>query len=167
MVEPLQLDLRREEALNEYYAVQAAVRAYDDKSFQIKSWSVTVTVTSIGAAFTSGGGPNLFLAGPELLAFRIVDGLWKSYQIVWLARGATLEQLLSSGDFSAYRGPGIHASFHRHFKSRLVWLRLAPSMLRSNVFLPHMPLALTTMALYWQAYDFAGLRELLSRLPVS
>ena len=94
------IGLRREEALNEYYAVQAAVRADDDKRFQIKSWSVTVTVTSLARRYFRRRAKSLSRWPGASLVFWIVDGLWKSYQIVWLAKGATLEQLLSSGDLS-------------------------------------------------------------------
>lgn len=149
---------RRDEALREYYAVQSAVDAFDSRSFQIKSWSVTVSTAAVGAALTPTGGPDLYLAAViASIAFWLVDGLWKSFQVIWLKRGNALEELITQGDLSLYTGPQIHVFFRKHFKRWNSWLRLIPCMLKANVWMPHLPFAIAAGTLYWKSREFAGL----------
>jgi hypothetical protein len=139
---------QREEALREYYQAQSAMDSFDNRSFQIKSWSITVGAAAAGAAVTQGA-PDLYaLAAIAALAFWIIDALWKSFQVIWQKRGVELEDLLNGAELRTYTGPRIHQTFRREFKVLWSWLRIIPCLFRANVMLPHMPLALLFVGLF-------------------
>lgn len=154
----------RAEALSEYHLVQVSIREYDNRSFQIKSWSVTVVSASAGAALTQNT-PALFgLGALAALAFWVVDALWKSFQVVWINRGTELEELLNGESSEVYSGPRIHESFHKRFKSPISWLQTIWCMRRAAVFLPHFPVAVALGLVCWSAYHWVGLTESLNLL---
>jgi hypothetical protein len=139
---------QREEALREYYQAQSAMDSFDNRSFQIKSWSITVGAAAAGAAVTQEA-PYLYALGAvAALSFWVIDALWKSFQVIWQKRGVELEKLLNAPDMKAYTGPRIHETFKREFKVLWSWLRLIPCLLRANVMLPHMPLAFLLLVVF-------------------
>lgn len=155
----------REEVLKEYYWVQAAVESTDTKSFQIKSWSVTVATGAAGAAFLENEPLLLLLAGGASCVFWLTDALWKSFQMIWRARGDALELMLSRGDLSGYTGPAIHAHFKKSFKSVWSWIRVGRCLFKANVYLPHIVTAAISFSLYFvQTIGWTRLRDLVSSL---
>jgi hypothetical protein len=152
----------RGEALHEYYVVQDAIRDYDNRSFQIKSWSITL-ISAAAAGGLTQNAPSLFaLAAVASFGFWLVDALWKSFQVVWLARGTELEKLLSTADPIQYAGPAIHARFHKRFKSPISWLYVVPCMFRANVYLPHLPASVGMALFYWWSVGLPGLQTIWS-----
>lgn len=144
-------DPRREEALREYYQAQSAIETFDARSFQIKSWSITVAAAAAGAAYTQEA-PGLFGLGIlASVAFWVVDALWKSFQVIWGKRASELEAALNQNALQDYTGPRINATFRREFKVLWSWLRILRNMVRANVMLPHLPIAL--MFLYLHAVE--------------
>jgi hypothetical protein len=144
----LQADLqRREEALKEYYFTQELVDRYDERSLQIKSWSITASGVAIGFSFTADR-PALFLLGSAgSLIFWYLEALWKSIQFVHIKRSHEIEKMLNGVDL-AYEGPSISENFSNEFRSRGPRKNAFKIMRYRNVWIPHLLIVLFGLLLF-------------------
>lgn len=138
---------RREEALKEYYFVQEMVDRYDERSLQIKSWSITASGVAIGFGFTADR-PALFILGSAgSLIFWYLEALWKSIQFVHIKRSHEIEKMLNGTDL-AYNGPGTSENFANEFRSRGPRKNAFKIMRYRNVWIPHLLIVLFGLVLF-------------------
>ena len=64
----------------EYFHLQNTVESFDEKSLTIKTWSVTLSMAGIGAAFTAKVELLLLLSAGASLLFWLIDTSWKTFQ---------------------------------------------------------------------------------------
>lgn len=138
---------RREEALKEYYFIQELVDRYDERSLQIKSWSITASGVAIGFGFTADR-PALFLLGSVgSLVFWYLEALWKSIQSVHIVKSHEIEKMLNESDL-AYRGPSISENFASKFRTRTPRKNAFKIMRYRNVWIPHLFIILFGLLLF-------------------
>jgi hypothetical protein len=138
---------RRDEALKEYYFTQELVDRYDERSLQIKSWSITASGVAIGFGFTADR-PALFLLGSiGSLVFWYLEALWKSIQAVHIAKSQELEAILNKPELN-YTGPGISGFFAEKFRTRVPRRNAAKIMRYRNVWIPHLFIILFGVVLF-------------------
>lgn len=64
----------------EYFYLQRTVESIDARALTIKSWSVTVSMLGIGAAYIQSIPVLLLLSVASALLFWIIESLWKTVQ---------------------------------------------------------------------------------------
>jgi hypothetical protein len=138
---------RRDEALKEYYFTQELVDRYDERSLQIKSWSITASGVAIGFGFTADR-PALFLLGSiGSLIFWYLEALWKSIQAVHIEKSHELEKILNKPELS-YDGPSISGNFAEKFRTRAPRRNAFKIMRYRNVWIPHLFIILFGVLLF-------------------
>lgn len=136
--------------LAEYMKLQDIVETFDERTLQIKGWSVTISLAAVVAAFASDKlGDNartaiLLVAAASALAFWAIEFVWKCFQWTFFHRIDHIEQSLRDG------GPlcaplQIRSFFHANFKRdlkgnyRKAW--------KPFIALPHAGVAIAALAL--------------------
>lgn len=82
----LRTDLGRE-----YFAIMSVVSEFDGRAMTIKGWSVTLSLTGIGLAFSQGHYALFALAGTTALAFWFMEILLKRHQMQYYSRMRDIE----------------------------------------------------------------------------
>lgn len=125
-------------AWEEYKLLYTTYEGFNAQSLTLKSWSVTVGLAGIIAAYSGKAGRNgriaVGLAALSAIPFWVTDALWKSYQRANIGRLETLEPL------EGCEGGGVPAPFimkswdtHYHWSDFLFLLHL-PSVALPHVF---------------------------------
>ena len=85
--------------MKEWDQCETGVGRYDTIMFSIRTWAVTLSTATVGAA-ASLKSPNIILIGtvPALLLY-LINSVNKSYQFTFTARAREIQQYLSSQDF--------------------------------------------------------------------
>jgi hypothetical protein len=127
---------KREEALREYYYLQDMIDRFDERSLQVKSWSVTSCGVALGFGVTENE-PLLFcVAALGSLVFWYLEVLWKVAQGMAIERSNEVELLLLQPSLT-YDGPKIGHTFISGFRSNGYWRRFRKTMRYPNVRVPH------------------------------
>lgn len=85
------LDLLRDE-IDE---IQGKIAAYDDLSFKIKGWALTLWIATLGFAINQRFPLLAILSVPVLIAFWFLDAHFKSYQQRSMARMGYIERFIN------------------------------------------------------------------------
>ena len=142
------VDLRkRQEALQEYYAVQGLIDGFDERCLKIKSWSGTSSGVALGFGLVEKSSILFCLAGFRSLIFWYLEGLWKARQRVVIERAHALEELLAKGPES-YSGPQISDQFSRRLSNYTHAKQFAAVLYYRNVRLPHLFIFLASALLF-------------------
>ena len=137
----------REEILREYYWMQQRVAHFDERQISIKSWGTTASGALIGFGFSESLPVLFLLAAISSIVFWYIDAQWKSFQIVAIRHGSSLENLLHE-EQAEYTGPSINAYYDDAFGWRKKTERFWYSFFQSNVCVPYLPLGLIAIALW-------------------
>lgn len=92
-----QLELLRDE-INK---IQGTIAAYDDLSFKIKGWALTLWLGTLGYAIDQRSPLLILVSVPVLMAFWFLDANFKSYQQRSIARMGYIERFINE----SVRGP--------------------------------------------------------------
>lgn len=139
----------REELLREYYVIQERIAEFDQHQNGIKAWATTAIAALIGIAYSEYGDVILLLiAAFAALVFWYIDAQWKSFQIIAIRHGRNLEKIFSS-DGPYPDGPTIGAHYDASFKLLPKIGRFLYSFTQTNVWLPHLPLGVIALSLYY------------------
>jgi len=117
---------------DEYIALQSLVDSFDAKSLTIKAWSVTVSMSGIGAAFVSHSPVLLLLSSLSAIVFWIIESYWKSFQYPYYDRIEKIEAFFS-GESSTITPFQISRTWETTYTYKTV-LKVS---LWSNVMMPH------------------------------
>ena len=82
----------RELLKSEYFHVQNVIESFDNKALIIKAWSVTFSLTAVGAAYTAKSWQMLGLAALASISFWLLEGSWKTFQYAYYERSRQLER---------------------------------------------------------------------------
>ena len=86
-----QLDLLRDEIEE----IQNKIAAYDDLSFKIKGWALTLWIAALGFAINQKSPLLALLSVPVLFAFWFLDAHFKAYQQRSMARMGYIERFIN------------------------------------------------------------------------
>ena len=134
----------------EYFYLQKIVEDFDSKSLTIKAWSVTLSAAGLIAAYTQDASIVLVIAAASSLAFWIIEALWKENQQSFYPRIRAIEKSFRSNDRGAEIHPlqiaaGWSAAWHDNKKDK----KLLDIILWPHVFIPHLPVFITGIILYF------------------
>ena len=110
-----QLDLLR----GEIDEIHSTIATYDDLSFKIKGWSLTLWIGILGFALNQRSPLFSLMAIPVLVAFWMLDAYFKSYQQRSMARMGYIEKFINGKPNHAVGGL-VEAFQKRSFGSFVV-----------------------------------------------
>jgi hypothetical protein len=140
-------DLLREE----YFKLQDIIEAFDERSLQIKGWSVTISLAGMAAALTvekleDGTRALAFaLAGIAALAFWLIEYLWKCFQWTFFHRIDAIEAAFRDGLADSAPPLQIRTTFRANWRAERAASR--SKAFKTAVMLPHSLIALLGFAL--------------------
>ena len=143
---PIRARTMDETLIKEYFHLQEVVEEFDSKSLTIKAWSVSLSMTGIGAAYSQDKPIILFFAGISALLFWLIEGLWKTFQYAYYARIKGIENHWA-GNESEMKPLQIAASWSKSWHEGGV-RRLFRILLWPHVFLPHAVVFLSGVVAY-------------------
>lgn len=130
----------------EYVALQKIIDSFDTKSLTIKAWSVTVSMSGIGAAFISRSQLLFLLSSFSALIFWFLEYFWKTYQHSHFARIYELEKYFRNNEIEIELYQAA-SSWDKAF-DRMSFKKKRTIFTWSNVMLPHFPIFITGIILY-------------------
>lgn len=128
----------------EYFYLQRTVESFDTRALTIKSWSVTVSMVGIGAAYLQSKPSLLLLSASSALLFWIIETLWKSFQRAFTLRLEEIETLLEQTSIDNIASPRISLSW----KENLAKVRFWKIFFWPHVCLPHIIILLAGCLLF-------------------
>jgi hypothetical protein len=129
----------------EYFHLQSIVESFDEKALTIKTWSVTLSMVGIGAAFTTKMPLLLLLSAGSSLLFWLVEGSWKTFQQANYHRLRKIEDYMQGKiPIEEFWVPDITHAWSVGW--RKVSLRTVMSW--PHVFLPHAIVVITGVVLW-------------------
>jgi len=129
----------------EYFHLQTKVESFDAKTLTIKSWSVTLSMAGIGAAFTTKVSLLLLLSAVASILFWIVEASWKTFQQANYYRIRKIENYMNGNiTDDNFKVPDITGSWS------VGWRRtnIIQIMQWPHVFLPHLIISLGGIILW-------------------
>ncbi len=130
----------------EYFHLQKVVEDFDSKSLTIKSWSVTLSMAGVGAAYLEGKAAVLLMAALSGFLFWIVEALWKTFQYAFYDRIYEIEKYYS-GELDEIRAPRVAHAWSKSWRAGGT-KRTFRIMSWPHVFLPHAIIFVGGVALY-------------------
>lgn len=92
------MTIDKDETLKEeYFKIQEQIEMYDEKALTIKAWSVTISITGLGAGFYEDA-PELFLVSSvSAILFWGIEVYWKFFQRAFYERVQDIESYFANG----------------------------------------------------------------------
>jgi hypothetical protein len=118
----------------EYFNLQSTVETFDERALTVKSWSVTVSMIGIGAAFTEKLPFLFLLSAASSLLFWIIETIWKTFQQAFYYRLLKIEQFLNGEKLEDFKFPYITSSWGKGWRS----VPFFKVFFWPHVFLPHL-----------------------------
>jgi hypothetical protein len=119
----------------EYLHLQGVVEDFDQRVITIKAWSVTLSMSGIGLAFSQKAPALFFLSGASAPVFWIIELIWKLFQHAFYPRLYEIEKHFR-GDKPKISPFQISSSWQKHFNSAPI-LRGIKVAFYPHVMLPH------------------------------
>ena len=133
----------------EYFRLQETVETFDERALTVKSWSITLGMSGIGAAFLEELPILLVLSGLATLLFWLTETLWKLFQQAYYPRIKQIEEAMRTGSLDGFSSPAIATawSIAWHASRRPgAFLRV---MFWPHVALPHVIVTIAGIALWF------------------
>ncbi len=124
----------------EYFHLQTVIEDFDSKAIGIKAWSISFSLAAIVGAFAGKSSLVLFVAFISTLLFWLLEAIWKSFQLGYYERSATIERHFN-GEQTLDAPFQIGNAWFRHWHAggSRAWAKL---LLWPHVALPHAVVAL-------------------------
>lgn len=124
----------------EYFHLQTVIEDFDSKAISIKAWSISFSLAAIVGAFAGKSSLVLFVAFISALLFWLLEAIWKSFQLGYYERSASIERHFN-GEQAMVAPFQIGKTWfaHWHAGGSRAWARL---LLWPHVALPHAVVAL-------------------------
>ena len=107
-------DFQRQLLQKEMETIQSKISAYDDLSFKIKGWAVTLWSGVIVVGVEKGKPSIVGISIVVVLAFWLLDTYFKSYQRRLMARMGIIEDFLNSQELTQAFAERSFGSFPIH-----------------------------------------------------
>jgi hypothetical protein len=125
----------------EYFKLQDIVETFDERTLQIKGWSVTVSLAAIISAYASEAAKGhefviIYVAAMSALSFWIIEFFWKCFQWTLILRVDEIEAFMR-GEAACTLPLQIRSSWTRNFKAEVKRSVLAAKFLKPSLALPH------------------------------
>ena len=91
--------------------IHSQIVHFDDLSFKIKGWAVTIWAGVVALGAKEGSWIVVAAAIPTIIAFWVLDAYFKSYQQRSMHRMGTIEKFFDSARF--FRGKGLREAFEK------------------------------------------------------
>lgn len=121
----------------EYFYLQQTIERFDEKALTIKTWSVTLGMAGIGAAYTNKLPALLWLSAMASLLFWVIEALWKTFQQAHYPRISEIEAMRATLPPAPIVTPKINGSWMTHWDAGWRNRNLVRLMGWPHVFLPH------------------------------
>ena len=157
------LEYQLELLSQEIEVIHSRIREYDEISFKVKGWSITLWIAIIGYSLREDGNLYVILISiPALILFWMIDAMFKSYQLQVRNRLGRIEEFLNSEqDFTSC---GLRQSFESEkiddfpihdpmgYKTRKIYTTsssfLDKAVLTWNVFMVHLVLTVASVVIF-------------------
>jgi hypothetical protein len=97
--------------LIEIEIIQSKISSFDDLSFKIKGWAVTLWSAIIIWSYKNGGSDLLLIAVIVILSFWFLDAYYKTIQIQFRTRMSSIEDFINSKNL--YEDNNLVSTFQR------------------------------------------------------
>ncbi len=77
---------------DEYLQIEQLISNFDQRAITIKAWSVTASMSGLGASFLCHSHILLLLASLSSIIFWSIEGCWKQFQSGHYKRGREIEK---------------------------------------------------------------------------
>ncbi len=129
----------------EYLHLQSVIEGFDTKALTIKAWSVTFSLTALGAAYAAKAPAILAVSSFSALLFWLLEGYWKTFQYAYYKRNGELEKHFE-GTETLSTSMQIGTVWYKNWKAGGN-KRLIRIMFWSHVALPHLAVAFVGIVL--------------------
>jgi hypothetical protein len=131
---------------DEYVMLQHFYEDIDQKGLNIKNWSITVALTSVGAGFIYN--KNIFLLGcGAAIMFWILEAYWRGLSYFFVVRIKDIEAAFANKKQDKEAPLQVYSTWERAFeKSKDQTLRY---MFKFSSMLPHVAIAMINLLLYF------------------
>jgi len=131
---------------DEYVMLQHFYEDIDQKGLNIKNWSITVALASVGAGFIYH--KNVFLLGMgTAIIFWILEAYWRGLSYFFVVRIKDIEAAFANKTQDKETPLQVYATWERAFeKKKDQTLRY---MFKFSSLLPHVAIALINLLLYF------------------
>ncbi|MCI5127469.1 MAG: hypothetical protein D3905_02455 [Candidatus Electrothrix sp. AS4_5] len=133
----------------EYIHLQGVIESFDSKALTIKAWSITFSLTSIAAAYTSKNANILLIASFSALLFWLLEGSWKTFQYAYYKRTGQIEEYFRE-ERKELKPMQITVSWYENWKKEGI-KRLLRIMCWPHVALPHLIVFFAGLFLFYSA----------------
>lgn len=130
---------------DEYVMLQQFYEDIDEKGLNIKNWSVTVALATIGAGLVYH--KNIFLLTcAAAIMFWMLEGYWRGLSYFFVVRIKQIEKIFASGRAEQETPLQVYATWEEAYRQK--GDRTLHYMLKFSSMLPHVAIALVSLLLY-------------------
>lgn len=131
---------------DEYVMLQQFYEDIDEKGLNIKNWSVTVALATIGAGLVYNKN-ILLLTFAAAIMFWILEGYWRGLSYFFVVRIKEIEKAFADGKEADVVPLQVYSTWGRAYdKERDQTLRY---MFKFSAMLPHVAIAIVSLLLYF------------------
>jgi hypothetical protein len=131
---------------DEYVMLQHFYEDIDQKGLNIKNWSITVALASVGAGFIYHR--DIFLLGfGTAVMFWILEAYWRGLSYFFVVRIKDIESVFANKEEAQEIPLQIYATWERAFEKR--GDQTLRYMFKFSSMLPHVAIALVNLLLYF------------------
>ena len=131
---------------DEYVMLQQFYEDIDEKGLNIKNWSVTVALATIGAGLVYNKN-ILLLTFAAAIMFWILEGYWRGLSYFFVLRIKEIEKAFADGKEADVVPLQVYSTWGRAYdKERDQTLRY---MFKFSAMLPHVAIAIVSLLLYF------------------
>ena len=131
---------------DEYVMLQNFYEEIDEKGLNIKNWSITVALASVGAGLFYDKNV-LLLASAAAFMFWVLEAYWRGLSYFYVVRIKDIEKAFSEGREEKEIPFQVYSAWNREFrKSGDQTIRY---MFKFSSVLPHVPIMIVSLALYF------------------
>ncbi len=135
----------------EYFKIQDQIEIYDQRALTIKAWSVTISMTGIGAAFYHQLPYLLWLSSFSSLLFWSIEVNWKVFQRAFYQRALEIE-LYFSKTSKTIQPLQISHSWIKEFRMLIKTPRTYTMIFYFHIMMPHVIVAVTGPLIFFSRY---------------
>jgi hypothetical protein len=131
---------------DEYVMLQQFYEDIDQKGLNIKNWSVTVALATIGAGLVYGKN-ILLLTCAAAVMFWILEGYWRGLSYFFVVRIKDIEQAFADGTADQEMPLQVYSTWDKAFREK--GDQTIRYMFKFSSMLPHAAIAVVSLLLYF------------------
>lgn len=136
---------------DEYVMLQQFYEDIDEKGLNIKNWSVTVALATIGAGLLYHKN-ILLLTCAAAIMFWILEGYWRGLSYFFVVRIKDIEKIFARGNPEDETPLQVYSTWEKAYAKK--GDRTIHYMLKFSSMLPHVAIALVSLLLYFFGGSF-------------